>query len=607
MAGSTPTAPPARWASTAGSTPPSPRTPPRSSLPAVPVPAPVPLTIPTTWTESSLSRPYCGTLAPPAAPPPCAPSAADGVIECKVTVQPELELQLRNLTELLAADPAPWAGKGVPPTRAAFVLERGDTGAILASGEVVPGRASSAFGPGNAGLDRYLARLRDDRDPWTGADVAPTSSSAERVDWNQPIAVGSALKPLLARAVELAAPGEVAAMSLATDGPDVTTGACHRGKRSFRPVFGHCAPTPLVTAAERFDLHAYLARSSNWYQAALGLIGPALPLDGRTTLMVDGAPVDPVALLALPVDQLPARTPLAISRDGAKVIAGRSVHLDGLRTTPMWGRFEAIVGRPLCTPRDPACARALDRRDLCAVRALPLASPSPEQRELVALGPAAFTLSDKRTAKTVPIVDYLQFLRGSGLHPLGSLAQLTDAFTRVVYDRPATDGRFRLAASWFPSPAIGATPAWDCASGDAPVESVTGGGGGLCGVVQPGGTAARALRAVLADPRVIVYGAKTGTIDALADVGEQPRACRAWNARHTIPGRPATAAAQPYWLACGEPAPDDSLLVIAFGVKTAHGIVPLTLALELQRSGKGVAAAVARHYVDAIVAYVSEP
>ena len=106
---------------------------------------------------------------------------------------------------------------------------------------------------------------------------------------------------------------------------------------------------------------------------------------------------------------------------------------------------------------------------------------------------------------------------------------------------------------------------------------------------------------------MIVYGAKTGTIDALADVGEQPRACRAWNARHTIPGRPATAAAQPYWLACGEPAPDDSLLVIAFGVRTAHGIVPLTLALELQRSGKGVAAAVARHYVDAIVAYVSEP
>ncbi|MCE9575606.1 MAG: hypothetical protein K8W52_20815 [Deltaproteobacteria bacterium] len=577
--------------------------------PSSPTPTPpsTPSSSPTpSWTDAALARPYCGTLAPPPTPSPCAPSATDGVIECRVTVQPELELQLRNLTELIAADPTAWAGKGIPPTRAAFLVERGDTGAILASGEVVPGRASSAFSPGNPGLDRYLARLRDDRDPWTGADLAPSESSAERVDWNQPIAAGSAIKPLVARAAELAAPSDLAALSLATDGPEITAGACHRGKRSFRPIFGHCAPTPLVTAAERFDLHDYLARSSNWYQAALGIIGLALPFDEHTALTIASEPIDPFTLRASSIDRVPAATPLAISRDGHRVIAGKTVYLEGLRSTPLWTRFESIVGRPLCTPSDPACGRELDRRDLCAVRALPIASPSPDQRALIALGPAAFTLSEKRTS-TVAIVDYLQFLRGSGLHPLGSLAQLTDAFTRVVYDRPGTDGRFRLAASWFPSPTIGVAPTWDCATGDAPVESVIGGGGGLCGVVQPGGTAAKALRAVLADPRVIVYGAKTGTIDALADVSEKTRACEAWNQRHTIPGRPASTTAQPYWLTCGRSAPDDSLLVIAFGVKTAHGVVPLTLAIDLQRSGKGVAASIARHYIDALVAYVSEP
>jgi hypothetical protein len=562
----------------------------------------------TGWAERGVDHPYCGTLAPPPSASPCAIDPGDGVLECQVTVQPELALQLRSLTELIAADPGSWIGKGqkaVPPTRAGFVVLRGDTGAILAAGEVVPGRASSAFAPGNAGLDRYLARLRDDRDPWTNAAVAPALASAERADWNQPIAVGSALKPLVARAAELAAPRELAELRLATDGPDApAAGACHRGGRSFRPVFGHCAPTPLVTAAERFDLHDYLARSSNWYQAALGLAGLALPIEPDVLLTVDGAPIDFAALTDAPVDRWTRAAPLVISRGGHEVVGAKVIHLAGLRAAPLWQRFEALVGRPLCTAGDPACADDDARRDLCAARALPIAAPSPAQRELVSLGPAAMTLS-ARPAGTVPIVDYLQFLRGSGLHPLGSLAQLADAFGRVVYDRPGPDGRFRLAASWFPAPVVGTLPDWDCATDDAPVESVIGGGGGLCGVVQPGGTAARTLRAVLADPRVIVYGAKTGTIDGLADVSEQGRACAAWNLRHTIPGRAPTRAAQPYWLACGTAAPDDSLVVIAFGVKTAHGVVPLTLALDLQRSGKGIAAAVARHYVDAIVAFVS--
>src|SRR5262249_52309101 len=115
------------------------------------------------------------------------------------------------------------------------------------------------------------------------------------------------------------------------------------------------------------------------------------------------------------------------------------------------------------------------------------------------------------------------------------------------------------------------------------------------------------MKAVLADPRVIVYGAKTGTIDALADVSESDHACELWNQTHTIAGKPARAEDQPYWLPCGKSAADDSLFVVAFGVKTDHGVVPFVLALDFQRTGKGVAAALARHYIDAIAAYFAAP
>jgi hypothetical protein len=113
------------------------------------------------------------------------------------------------------------------------------------------------------------------------------------------------------------------------------------------------------------------------------------------------------------------------------------------------------------------------------------------------------------------------------------------------------------------------------------------------------------MKPVLADPRVIVYGAKTGTIDALADVSENDAACLAWNATHTIIGKPARDEDQPYWLPCGKSAADDSLFVVAFGVRTPNGVVPFTLALDYQRTGKGVTAALARHYIDAIAAYFS--
>jgi hypothetical protein len=123
---------------------------------------------------------------------------------------------------------------------------------------------------------------------------------------------------------------------------------------------------------------------------------------------------------------------------------------------------------------------------------------------------------------------------------------------------------------------------------------VLGADGGLCAVVQTAGTASSQLGALLADPKLVVYGAKTGTIDSLVDVARRPATCRAWNERHG-------AAAQ---LACGKTPPDDSLFVIAFGVVTAHGTVPITLGIQLQRSGKSSAARVTPEFVHAIADYL---
>jgi hypothetical protein len=95
----------------------------------------------------------------------------------------------------------------------------------------------------------------------------------------------------------------------------------------------------------------------------------------------------------------------------------------------------------------------------------------------------------------------------------------------------------------------------------------------------------------------VIYGAKTGTTDSLAEVARQPEACAAWNASHI-------AALQ---LVCGKRPPDDSLFVIAFGVVTPHGTIPLTLALQLQRGGLGAAARVTPRFLDAAAKYFGAP
>ena len=77
---------------------------------------------------------------------------------------------------------------------------------------------------------------------------------------------------------------------------------------------------------------------------------------------------------------------------------------------------------------------------------------------------------------------------------------------------------------------------------------------------------------------------------------QEDAACRAWNDRHPVATQ----------LACGKTPPDDSLFVIAFGVVGSHGTVPVTLGIQLQRSGKGSAAHVTPELVHAIADYLRQ-
>jgi hypothetical protein len=526
--------------------------------------------------------PACGTLAPApiARDRVCSPSPLDGVLECRVALQPELAAQLRAIAERVLADPRPHTGRDVTPTRVAYVVLRGDTGELLAQANLVPGRGPLAYAPADAAAEAALIRLREARG----------ESDAERVDWNLPIAVGSTFKPIVARAAEQAFPEQLATLTLTAEGHAAGCKA-HRGT-PVDPLLGHCPPASLAEQPSSADLHDYLARSPNWYQAALGVIGLGLPAGSFT---VKGEAVTLTDIAATDLATWPTSSPLQVADDRGAIVEGHHVALDGLRRTPLWSRVEALLGRPLCTLGDRAhCEAAAERADVCAARALPIAGPGRDLRYLVALGPDRLDVyADDRPAQSrVPIREYFQLLRGAGVHAVGSLAQLTDAFGRVIYD--SGPGTPRLAASWFPAPAVGVTPAWSCARTDGHANTVLGADGGLCAVVQTAGTAHAQVGALLAEPKLLVYGAKTGTTDSLADIAHHDAACRAWNDRHPP-------AAQ---LACGKTPPDDSLFVIAFGVVTSHGTVPITLGVQLQRAGKGAAARVTPELVHAIASYL---
>src|SRR5262249_56832423 len=155
-------------------------------------------------------------------------------------------------------------------------------------------------------------------------------------------------------------------------------------------------------------------------RAACGPLAPAPPDGGR------GSGAGPAAALPPAVEKEDAPHRLWTRWHGRDVIrADGTTDLAGLRATPMRRELEALVGRPLCTGGKEACTRAGDRHDLCAARALPLAAPSSDLRHLVAIGASEFDFSDGGPPRDRQLVkEYLQFLRGSGKHPLATTLQL---------------------------------------------------------------------------------------------------------------------------------------------------------------------------------------
>lgn len=557
--------------------------------------------------DAASPAPTCGLLDPPAIPRDavCSPSPLDGVLECRVSLQPELTLALAQKLTAVLTEPAPLTGRPIPALRAAAVLLRGDTGEILAQSDTTWGRAPSAYAPRTAADELALIRLREDRDPKTGEPGEPGESEAERVDWNQPIAVGSTLKPVMARAAELTFPEVTPELLLGfSGGPPQCKG---RRGAGFGAILGHCPPTSLAGEPLTSDLRDFLSRSPNWYQAALGLIGLGYPGGNYATGDQSRSLFE---LVSTDLSAWPTAEPLVVRDADGPILGKRGVVLAGLRRTPLWQNVERVLGRPLCTLGDrKSCVVAASRRDVCAARALPLPDAGADLRHLVALGPDRFDFyGDNRPRQTtVPTREYLQWLRGSGAHPVGSLSQLTDSFARVIYEAESPTAQStaapRLAASWFPAPSAGALPSWRCERTSGAAAKVRGADGGLCAVIAEGGTAHRAVASLFADPRLTLYGAKTGTIDSLAGIARNRKSCEAWNRRHTLADRPLVLASQPGWLDCGKATPDDSLFVVSFSVATPDGPVPLTLGLALQRSGKGAAARMAPHLVSLIADY----
>jgi len=538
------------------------------------------------WVHAYAARPAhdatttCGTLTPPAIAPEriCTTNPLDGVLECRVAVQPQLARSLRGVAERILVEPKPVTGRDVAPVRVSFVALRGDTGEILAQGNLAAGRPALAYAPADPRAEAELLRLRDE----------PGEAAAERVEWNLPIAVGSTFKPIVARAAEQAFPRALRALTLTAAGH---ADGCKRRRGSVDPIAGHCPPTSVAGQPTTADVHEFLARSPNWFQAALGLVGLGLP-DAKLT--VKDRDVSFADVVVSDLATWPTDSALTITDARGPILSRRGVTIAGLRRTALWMRVETLLGRPLCTLGDrKSCERAAVRADVCAARALPIKSPGADLRNLVAIGPDRIDPypGDEPNQRSVPVTEYLQLLRGSGVHAVGSLLQITDAFGRVIYDPSPTP---TLAASWFPAPVVGIIPAWSCATAGARDNTVLGAGGGLCGVVQPGGTAHAGVKELLADPELVIYGAKTGTIDSLADIARSPRACARWNATHVPAAK----------LQCGRAPPDDSLLVIAFGVVTPKGIIPITLGIQLQRAGKSAATSAAPTFVQAIAHYL---
>lgn len=567
---------------------------------------------------------YCGTRRPlfasnsPAASAfasVCRESPTDAVLECRTSLQPELAIRLRHLLQLIALDPGilyehPPSDLKLP-LRSSFALLRGDTGEILAQGDFVPGRESTAYAPRTSAIEKYLIEARR---PPDNPKMKKQETGAVKAEWVDPVGVGSAIKPLFAAATERVAPTAFAGLRFSVKGP--IRNEC--GGDKWPAIVGHCAPTESLWAhadAGVANPEEFLAHSYNWYQAALGLLGPVMDPLGTLSF---GAQKNPMTFSELrqPIElRRPKSEALSTWTDGLLIVDGphHTINPTSLRKSAMWQSFESLVGRELCADSsEKKCTKKSDRKDLCGARYLPIDSPSDDLRHLIALGPSTFNFAGDVVASgrgwaphPEPLTEYFQFLRGSGRHRFGSTLQLADAYNRLLYEpQPTgTNNTYRLAASWFPAPITGRAPTpCGLTNGDSEVRK------GLCTALKRG--TAKSLGSWKDLPQtVVLYGAKTGTINTLGDLVERGNEikCFQFNANLILPWRPADR--QPYELSCGSGLSDslnDSLLVVGFGVGTTTQI-PMTLALQFQRVGTtGMAVQAAKPFIATVADYFGQ-
>ncbi len=601
---------------------------------------------------------FCGTLEPPVEPvsatedpyrqlePVCTRSRLDGVLECRVSVQPELELQLRHMLELTSQRPEIMPYSGQPSIRSALALLRGDTGEIVAQSAFVPGRESSVLAPRTARLEQQLIKE---------LETKRIQEGGEKIEWNEPTPIGSAMKPLLGRSVEIVAPDIAKNLVLGVRGAR-TSKPCKYGS-----MLGHCVP---AEATWHYSQHGnvgmfpYIAKSENFFQAGLGLLLTGIGNGGRLKLgeirdQTRDAPKTDVEFLSKPINLVhrDKENALWTTQDGKSVL-GRDgkINLDNLKTAPAWQQFENLMGRPLCNEGDKVnCLKASKFKDLCAARGLPITEPRNSLRNTVATGHGMFDFSDDSRVEYNPdsrhvssAREYLQFLRGAGKHRPLSVIQLADAYNRLFFDRsrPQSEGgnrfkpvKFGLAASWFPvsRPATFGLPETACrrdVDRGRPLAYRQTIHDGLCGVFSEnkGGTA-HAIGFTAAWQGVDIYGGKTGTPQTLGPLAQHRDVCRNFNIKHTVPG--GDDSYNEYYIDrcppgrrmngkadAGGVAPDDNLFVVGLGVHTGSsgqvqpdqgGVVPLTMAVGYTGVGpSGYAVKATQYLMQLVINYFNE-
>jgi len=410
----------------------------------------------------------------------CSPSPLDGVTECRVALQPELAAKLRALAERIVADPKPHTGRESRPVGSRTSRCAATPASSSRRATSFPGRGPLAYAPVDArrrprssssarrAASRTRAhRVEPARSRWADVQADPSRarpSRRSRSSWRR--------------------------LALTADGHGAGCKA-HRGT-AVDPMLGHCPPSSLADPPE-------LGRSPRLPRSLAQLVpggaGRARAGAARRGVHRQGR----------------ARHAGRHHRQRPRELAGDVAAADRRRHRPDHTTATASRSRACAARRcgrgveGVARAAAVHARRSRALRGRRRASPMSARRASLPIAmprprpalpssrsaPASSTSTAMTVRRRHPgcrSASTFQLLRGSGVHAVGSLATAH----RCVRpgDLRSTPGAPRLAASWFPAPAVGVVPAWSCAKADGHTNAVLGADGGLCAVVQTAGTSA---------------------------------------------------------------------------------------------------------------------